>query len=256
VLRDSFESVDHAARCLLALKNWRINPQGTTTRRVRRVRFLRLGGRDQQDLFAKAIDEAEAELERLTRAQAEARAKVAALRQSLAVPIPPSCPIPTAPCATPRTSTEQVHLFRERFRGRPDVFPRRWENARSGRSGYSPACGNEWVHGLCAKPKTKCSECANQAFLPLDDQAVLGHLVGKHTVGVYPLLPDDTCWFVAADFDEAAWKDDVLAFSETCRNVGLPVAVERSRSGNGAHAWFFFAEPISACHARRMVSFR
>jgi len=245
----------HAARCLLALKNWRINPQGTTTHRVRRVRFLRLGGSDQQDLFAKAIGEAEAELERLTRAQAEARAKVAALRQSLAVPIPPICPIPTAPYAPPRTSTEQVHLFRERFRGRSDVFPRRWENARSARSGYSPACGNEWAHGLCAKPKTKCSECANQAFLPLDDQAVLGHLVGKHTVGVYPLLPDDTCWFVAADFDEAAWKDDVLAFSETCRNAGLPVAVERSRSGNGAHAWFFFAEPISACHARRMVSF-
>ena len=210
-------------------------------------------GTDQQDLFAQAIDQAEAELERLTRAQAEARAKVAALRQSLAGP---SChAIPTVPSATPRTSAEQVHLFRERFRGRPDVFPRRWENARSGRSGYSPACGNEWVHGLCAKPKTKCSECANQAFLPVDDQVVLGHLIGKHTIGVYPLLPDDTCWFVAADFDEAAWKDDVLAFSETCRNAGLSVAIERSRSGNGAHAWFFFAEPISACHARRMASF-
>lgn len=91
--------------------------------------------------------------------------------------------------------------------------------------------------------------------MPVDDQVVLGHLNGEHTIGVYPLLPDDTCWFVAADFDEVSWKDDVLAFAETCRAMILPVAIERSRSGNGAHAWFFFAEPISACHARRMVSF-
>jgi superfamily II DNA or RNA helicase len=84
---------------------------------------------------------------------------------------------------------------------------------------------------------------------------LLGHLTGKHTIGVYPLLPGDTCWFVAADFDEAGWKYDVSAFSETCRKDGLPVAIERSRSGNGAHAWFFFAEPTPACHARQMVSF-
>src|ERR1039457_6630724 len=103
----------------------------------------------------------------------------------------------------------------------------------SGKSGYSPACGNEWVRGLCGKPKTKCSECPNQAFLPVDDQIILGHLTGRHIIGVYPLLPGDTCWFVAADFDEAGWKDDVSAFSETCRNAGLPVAIERSRSGNG-----------------------
>ena len=215
-----------------------------------------MGRTDQQDLFAKAIDEAEAELERLTRARAEARAKVESLRQSLTETVPVHRDASPAPTATSvRTSAEKVRLFKERFRGRPDVFPRRWENAKSGKSGYSPACGNEWVRGLCGKPKTKCSECPNQAFLSVDDQIMLGHLTGKHTIGVYPLLPGDTCWFVAADFDDTGWKDDVSAFSETCRKAGLSVALERSRSGNGAHAWFFFAEPIPACHARQMASF-
>jgi superfamily II DNA or RNA helicase len=210
----------------------------------------------QQDLFAKAIDEAEAEVERLTRARAEARAKVESLRQALTETAPIRCDVsPAVDFRPPQRSADKVRLFRERFRGRPDVFPRRWENTKSGKSGYSPACGNEWVRGLCSKPKTKCSECSNQAFLPLDDQAILGHLMGKHIIGAYPLLPGDTCWFVAADFDEAGWKDDVSAFSETCRKEGLSVAIERSRSGNGAHAWFFFTEPIPASYARQMVSF-
>jgi superfamily II DNA or RNA helicase len=168
----------------------------------------------------------------------------------------PTAKIDTAPPSQDtRTAAEKTRLFRERFRGQADVFPRRWENARSGKSGYSPACANEWVHGVCGKPKTRCSECPSKAFLPVDDQVVLAHLNGEHTIGVYPLLPDDTCWFVAADFDEVLWKDDVLAFAETCREMSLPVAIERSRSGNGAHSWFFFAEPVSASHARRMVSF-
>ena len=89
----------------------------------------------------------------------------------------------------------------------------------------------------------------------MDDQIILAHLTGKHTIGVYPLLPGDICWFVAADFDETGWRDDVSAFSETCRKAGLPVAIERSRSGNGAHAWFFFAAPIAAYLARQVVSF-
>ena len=81
---------------------------------------------------------------------------------------------------------------------------------------------------------------------------VLDHLRGRHVMGVYPLLPDDTCWFLAADFDEASWVDDVAALVETSRAVGLPSAVERSRSGNGAHVWFFFAAPVPAATARRM----
>lgn len=211
------------------------------------------------NLFSKAIDEAQAELDRLTRAQAEACAKLAALRQA-ALPATAHTALvqrtDTSTTSSPaQTAAEKVRLFRERFRGRTDVFPRLWENARSGKSGYSPACANEWVRGVCGKPKTRCSECSSQRFLPLDDSVVLGHLNGDHTIGVYPLLAGDTCWFVAADFDEISWRDDVLAFAETCRTMALSVAIERSRSGNGAHAWFFFAEPVAACHARRMASF-
>lgn len=208
-------------------------------------------------LFNKAIDEAQAEVERLARAQTEARAKLAALRQAALPTVAQTGLIQSGNpfMVVPQTAAAKIHLFKERFRGRTDVFPRRWENARSGKSGYSPACGNEWVRGICGKPKTRCSECPSQQFLPVDDATVLAHLNGEHTMGVYPLLPNDTCWFVAADFDEASWRDDVLAFAETCRAMQLPVAIERSRSGNGAHAWFFFAEPVAACHARRMASF-
>jgi superfamily II DNA or RNA helicase len=225
--------------------------------RGHRIRFLCVDEKP-RNLFTKAIDEAQAEFDRLTQAQAEARAKLAALHQA-ALPTTQTTLISGADASltpsSPRTTADKIRLFRERFRGREDVFPRRWESARSGKSGYSPACANEWARGLCGKPKTRCSECSSKAFLPLDDQVVLRHLNGEHTIGVYPLLPDDTCWFVAADFDEVSWKEDVLAFAETCRAMGLPVAIERSRSGNGAHAWFFFAEPIAACHARRMASF-
>jgi superfamily II DNA or RNA helicase len=86
----------------------------------------------------------------------------------------------------------------------------------------------------------------------VSDQAILDHLQGRHVMGVYPLLMDETCWFLAGDFDKATWKDDVAAFRETCGNLGIPVAIERSRSGNGAHAWFFFAGPVAANVARRV----
>ena len=98
----------------------------------------------------------------------------------------------------------------------------------------------------------KCGECPNQAFLPVEDKIILDHLQGRHVMGVYPLLTNETCWFLAADFDKASWTDDVAAFTETCRAHGLPAAVERSRSGNGAHVWFFFSAPVAASTARQM----
>ena len=144
-------------------------------------------------------------------------------------------------------------MFRGLFRGRDDVFAKLWVNPRTDRKGYAPACANEWVRGVCEKPRVKCSECPNQAFVPMSDQVVLDHLQGRHVIGVYPLLEDDTCWFLAADFDEESWADDVAAFVETCSNaLGSRSAVERSRSGNGAHVWFFFAAPVAAATARRM----
>ncbi len=98
----------------------------------------------------------------------------------------------------------------------------------------------------------KCGECSNQAFLPITVDTVLDHLQGRHVIGVYPMLKDETCWLLAADFDKEAWREDVLAFTETCRHVGVPYAIERSRSGNGAHVWFFFDSPVAASTARKM----
>ena len=152
------------------------------------------------------------------------------------------------------TSAEKLALFRRRFRGRLDVFARRWTNPRTGRAGYAPACANEWVRGICEKPRVKCGECANQAFLSLSDQMLRDHLLGRHAVGVYPLLADATCWFLAADFDGEGWREDVRAVVDAARTIGLEPAIERSRSGEGAHAWLFFAEPIAAAVARDLGS--
>ena len=154
--------------------------------------------------------------------------------------------------AVPLTGPEKVALFRSLFRGRDDVFPVLWTSSKTGRTGYSPACSNEWKPGVCEKPRVRCGECPNQAFVPVSDRVILDHLRGRHVAGVYPLLADETCWFLAADFDKAEWQSDVAAFRDACADVGLPVAVERSRSGNGAHAWFFFDAPVSAAVARRM----
>ena len=167
----------------------------------------------------------------------------------------------TATAAT-LSNAEKVALFRSLFRGRDDVFPRRWENSKTGKAGYAPACHNEWVRGICQKPRIKCSDCPNQAFVPASDEVVRSHLQGRDVAnpgntgpfvaGVYPLMAAETCWFLAADFDKQSWQRDALAFVATCREKGVPAAVERSRSGNGAHVWIFSAEPIPASEARKL----
>jgi len=168
-------------------------------------------------------------------------------------PIPPQ-PTPAAPePESSRFSTaEKMSIFRRLFRGRTDVYPIRWESKTTGKSGYAPACGNEWLAGVCEKPRIKCGECNNRQLIPLSDQVIYEHLAGKRTIGVYPLLPDDTCHFLAADFDEAQWREDAKAFYQSCQELGVPVALEISRSGNGAHAWVFFSGSVSARDARRL----
>ena len=161
-------------------------------------------------------------------------------------------PQPKGPVTNRSAAREKIALFRSLFRGREDVFPRRWENARTGKAGYAPACRNEWMPGLCDKPRVKCGVCSNQAFLAVTDEVIDGHLRGRHTVGVYPLLPDDTCRFLAADFDKRTWRRDADAFLAACRSKRVPAVLERSRSGNGAHVWIFFAEPVPAALARRL----
>ena len=207
-----------------------------------------------QDELARA----EAQLQDLERQCDIARARAQALHAQLtAVHEPrPLYITPPAPIMEPDAPTpERIRLFRQLFRGREDVFACLWVNPKKQTEGYAPACVNEWVRGVCEKSRVKCGECSHQAFLAMEDQVILSHLQGRHVVGVYPMLRDETCWFLAADFDGKAWREDVAAFAETCAAVGLSPAVERSRSGNGAHCWFFFAAPMAASLARSLGSF-
>lgn len=150
------------------------------------------------------------------------------------------------------STDEKVTLFRRLFRGRTDVYPIRWEGKNTAKTGYSPACANEWRAGVCEKPRIKCSACGNRVLIPVSDVTIYNHLAGVHTIGIYPMLEDDTCYFLAVDFDEAEWKDDARAFAQSCGELGIPVALEISRSGNGAHAWVFFAGKVAARDARRL----
>ncbi len=167
--------------------------------------------------------------------------------------LPEPIPLPIPDIEHSRFSPqEKVALFRRLFRGRTDVFPIRWESKTTGKVGYTPACANEWKAGVCNKPLIKCSDCAHRLLRPLTDTVIYEHLAGRYTVGIYPLLADDSCHFLAADFDEAEWKEDAQAFIQSCQDLGVPVALEISRSGNGAHAWIFFSGSVSARDARRL----
>lgn len=157
-------------------------------------------------------------------------------------------------------SDEKIRLFRSLFRGRTDVYPRRFESRKTGKAGYAPACANEWVKGICEKPRIKCADCPNRRFLPVTDEVIRWHLSGQDAegqpfvAGVYPLLLDETCFFLAVDFDKAAWQDDAVAFMSACQRLDLPAALERSRSGRGGHVWLFFEEALPAALARRLGS--
>ncbi len=152
----------------------------------------------------------------------------------------------------------KIALFRSLFRGREDIYPHRFESRKTGKAGYSPACGNEWVQGICEKPRIKCSECPHQRFLPVTDAVIRWHLSGQDNdgrpfvMGIYPMLLDETCFLLAADFDKATWQEDAAAVLQTCRQMGLPAALEQSRSGRGGHVWFFFDEAVPATLARKL----
>jgi hypothetical protein len=136
---------------------------------------------------------------------------------------------------------EKITFFLELFGARRDVYPKFWENSASGKKGYSPAYISDHAAGGTGK-----------RFLPLDKRVVEAHLRGIQAIGVYALRQDDSCIFLAADFDGDGWQENVLAYREAAQKSGVTVATERSRSGNGAHAWIFFAEPVPAVRARQL----
>jgi hypothetical protein len=147
---------------------------------------------------------------------------------------------------------QRIALFRSLFHGRDDVYAVRWENA-DGRCGYMPKADRDWKAYLRAKDEDrKKVDRQTRKFRPLTDEVVRGHLVGDHTIGIYPLLQDETCWFLAVDFDKKTWQRDAAAFLAVCCELNVPAALERSRSGNGGHVWIFFDQAIPAPTARKL----
>ncbi len=216
----------------------------------RRATGLRENVLTRQDSNSDEVARIRGHLARLAAKRARLESRLAELEP--AAPAAPDRGSHKGPVTDRSPAGEKVALFRSLFRGREDVYPKRWENPRRGKNGYAPVCGNEWKPRLCGKPGIKCGACPNQAFLSVTDEAIDAHLRGRQTLGVYPMLPDGTCRFLAADFDKEMWRRDVGAFLAACRSKGVPAALERSRSGNGGHVWIFFAKPVPAPLARRL----
>ena len=193
------------------------------------------------------------------------REENARLRQILAdhnIPLPQlvltqNPPLPnivetTVQVDTEERATKRIALFRSLFRGREDVHAVRFEN-KDGRPGYAPAAIKDWNAINASRPEDrKKVDQKTKRFLPVTDVVIANHLFGKTTVGIYPLLPDETCWFLAADFDKKTWQDDSLALLETCHQFSVPAALERSRSGKGGHIWIFFDHALPAITARKL----
>jgi superfamily II DNA or RNA helicase len=154
---------------------------------------------------------------------------------------------------------KKIELFKSLFIGREDVYAKRFYNQKTGKSGYVPACNNEWVVGICDKKKYKCSQCPNSNFAKITNRVIFNHLkgddiFGRDVIGTYPMLPDETTKFLAIDFDENNFKNDITAVSKVCDDNNIPHSIEISRSGNGAHLWVFFEEPIKTSVARKLGS--
>jgi len=211
---------------------------------------------DQHELEER-VKTARAECERLREENVRLRAMLSIHDPVLEHPAPSApgaapTPLPGRSITEASTPEQKIALFRGLFRGREDVYAVRWEG-KGGKAGYSPAGLMDWQAIHAARPdERKKVARKTRMLLPLTDDAVRNHLTGKQTIGIYPLLPDETCWFLALDFDKKSWMADACVFLATCWHFQVPAAVERSRSGNGAHVWTFFDRPVLATDARRL----
>lgn len=142
---------------------------------------------------------------------------------------------------------EKIKLFLSYFKGREDVCAKRWKN----KPGYSPYCRNDFKQGICLKPLVKCIQCQNQDFIILNQETVEEHLMGKEVIGLYPMTENDTCYLLAMDFDEERYKEEAEAVINVSEKLGIFPLLERSRSGQGCHLWFFFEQETKSVVARK-----
>lgn len=145
------------------------------------------------------------------------------------------------------SSEDKIRLYLSMFKGRQDICAKRWRN----KPGYSPYCHNDFRPGVCQKPRIRCSDCQVSDFVPLGTEQIREHLTGQQVLGLYPMTKADTCYLLAMDLDEANWQEDAQVIRAICLEHGIPVSLERSRSGNGAHLWWFFETEVKACLARQ-----
>lgn len=157
------------------------------------------------------------------------------------------------------TMAQLVALYRELFYGRQDVYAVRWENQKAGTHGYAPKCKNEWDRNICGKSmriKGACKKCVYKENQEITDATIQQHFAGTGknalVMGVYPLLEDETCRFLAIDFDKGNWQEEILVAKRVYEEYGIKSYIERSRSGNGGHLWVFFTESIEAHLARKL----
>ena len=149
-------------------------------------------------------------------------------------------------------TNKQIQLFQSLFKGREDVYAKRWED--ENRSGYMPAYDVDW--NRYEKHKALGGTFQNfkhKTLAPLTPEVIKNHLLGKETVGIYPLLKNNTSWFIAADFDKENWLDESRRFIRLCKQNHIPAYLERSRSGNGGHVWIFFEDPYPAWKSRKIA---
>ena len=159
------------------------------------------------------------------------------------------------PAPRPQTNRAKIELFRSLFRGREDVYPRWFHFEETGKSGYAPVRDYDRERSGRGGSNGKRVAPGYRLYKPLTDDVIFAHLKGRDFIGVYPLLEDETCWFLAVDLDGRHWGPDASAFRSAAAREGVAVAIERSRSGDGAHAWVFFEEPVPAWVARRFGSY-
>ncbi|WP_245714620.1 TOTE conflict system archaeo-eukaryotic primase domain-containing protein [Micromonospora inyonensis] len=183
------------------------------------------------------------EVERL-RAENTRLARLLKLRgqDTTAAPEQLSAPVEPPGLVTMASPTrDNLALFADRFRARADVYAVRWDNARTGAAGWMPAVAGGWRKGRDRRGAT---------YLPRTTEVVAAHLVGDVFMGLYPLMPGNTCHFVVADFDGPTAVLDALAYAKAARASALPAALEISQSGRGAHVWVFFTGAVAAATAR------